>query len=167
MIIRLTGRISGRVKDKEGNIEYFLEPPSEKYRNPQSTKFQNLIQSHGSIEKYFDKAPIDCLYKNEFRRIYVNAYAQIFPCCYISDDSYPHKNKIYKDTQKKIFEKYEKGFNSLRKHDWKDILEHPWLAGDLENSWSKDLAGGKLMRCARTCGKAYSPIKSQSTDTTL
>ena len=156
-----------RVKDKEGNIEYFLEPPSEKYRNPQSTKFQNLIQLHGSIEKYFDKAPIDCLYKNEFRRIYVNAYAQIFPCCYISDDSYPHKNKIYKDTQKKIFEKYGVGFNSLRKHDWKDILEHPWLAGDLENSWSKDLAGGKLMRCARTCGKAYSPIKSQSTDTTL
>ena len=44
-----------RVKDKEENIEYFLEPPSEKYRNPQSTKFQNLIQLHGSIEKYFDK----------------------------------------------------------------------------------------------------------------
>ena len=99
------------------------------------------------------KHPLIVPYKNEFRRIYVNAYAQIFPCCYLSDDLYPHKNKIYKDTQKKIFEKYGKGFNSLRKHDWKDILEHLWLAGDLENSWSKDLAGGKLMRCARTVVK--------------
>ena len=155
------------VLDKNGQLEYYLEPPTGSNITQQSQKFQELTEQYGNIEKYYDIAPIECLYKNEFKRIYVNAYAQVFPCCYISDDSYPHKNKIYQDKQKKIFEKYGLGFNSLRKHIWKEILEHPWLANELESSWSKDLAGGKLMRCARTCGKGYSPIKSQSTDTSL
>ena len=156
-----------RVKDRKGNIEYFLEPPDEKWRNPQSMKFAELTKKHGTIENYFNGAEIDCLYKNEFKRIYVNAYAAVYPCCYISDDSYPHKNKIYKDTQEKIFNRYGKTFNSLREHSWNDILTHDWLRNDLTNSWNTDLAGGKLMRCARTCGKGYSPIKSQSTDTAL
>ena len=47
-----------------------------------------------------------------------------------------------------------------------------WLAGELEPKLvsKKDLAGGKLMRCARTCGKGYSihrkkKKKKKSTDT--
>lgn len=161
------GQDKWRVKNKQGNIEYYLEPPSEKYRNPQSKKFQELTKQYGTIENYYDSANIECLYKNEFRRIYVNAYAEVFPCCYISDDSYPHVNKIYRDTQEKIFKKYKKDFNSLRKNTWDQILNHKWLAFDLENSWSSNLENGKLMRCARTCGKQYSPIKSQSTDKSL
>jgi len=156
-----------RVKNKQGEVEYYLEPPKEEYRNPQSTKFQELKQHFGTIEKYYDVASIDCLYRNEFKRIYVNAHAEVYPCCYISDDSYPHKNAIFKDTQEKIFKKYGTEFNSLRTNSWNDILNHPWFAEELEASWNKDLANGKLMRCARTCGKGYSPIKSQSTDTTL
>ena len=156
-----------RVKDKQGNIEYYLEPPSKKWRNPESNKFVALKASHGSIEAYYDVAGIDCLYKNEFKRIYVNAYAKVYPCCYISDDSYPHKNAIYKDTQAKIFNRYGDAFNSLRSNSWQEILDHEWMNEELERSWGTDLAGGKLMRCARTCGKGYSPIKSQSTDTQL
>ena len=83
-----------RVKNKNGEIEYYLEPPGEKYRNPQSKKFQELTEQYGTIEKYYDVAPIECLYKNEFRRIYVNAYAQVFPCCYLA-------NKYYRIAQQK------------------------------------------------------------------
>lgn len=156
-----------RVKNKKGDIEYYLEPPTVKYRNPQSEKFQLLLEKYKTIEQYYDSTKIDCLYKNEFKRIYVNAYAKVFPCCYISDDSYPHSNKIYQDTQQKIFEKYGKEFNSLRHVDWNKILTHPWFANDLEISWNKKISETKLMRCARTCGKEYSPIKSQSKDTTF
>ena len=156
-----------RVKDKSGSIEYYLEPPSKKWRNPESNKFVALKESHGSIERYYDVAEIDCLYKNEFKRIYVNAYAKVYPCCYISDDSYPHKNAIYKDTQSKIFSRWGDEFNSLRSNSWQEILDHEWMNKELERSWGTNLAGGKLMRCARTCGKGYSPIKSQSTDTLL
>jgi len=153
-----------RVKNQQGNIEYFLEPPSKKYQNPQSQVLQNVIKKYGSTEEYYNAASINCLYRNEFKRIYINAYAQVFPCCYISDDSYPHKNKIYQDTQEKIFQKWGYEFNSLRRKTWDEILHHEWFATELENSWNKNLKDGKLMRCARTCGKEYSPIKSQSKD---
>ena len=155
------------VKNRAGEIEYYLEPPSKKYQNPQSEKFKELKEEYGSIEKYFDVAPIDCLYRNEFKRIYVNAYAQVFPCCYLSNDVYPGKNNINKDTKEKVFDRYGESFNSLRSNSWSEILNHPWFASELEASWNKDLDSGKLMRCARTCGKDYSPIKSQSSDTSL
>lgn len=152
-----------RVNNKNGETEYYLEPPSEEYRNLESDKWSNI----DDVEKYFNETQIDCLYKNEFKRIYVNAYASVFPCCYIGNDIYPGKNKIYTDSRNKIFDKWGDSFNSLRQHSWQEILNHPWLAEELESSWSKDLANGKLMRCARTCGKGYSPIKSQSTDRSL
>ena len=152
-----------RVQDKNGNIEYYLEPPSEKYRNEESKKWQEIEDKMS----YFDQTKIDCLYKHNFRRLYVNSFAQIFPCCYISNDVFPGKNTIVKDTKEKIFDRWGLEFNSLRFKGWEDILEHEWFASELENSWNKTLAGGKLMRCARTCGSGYSPIKSQSTDTNL
>jgi MoaA/NifB/PqqE/SkfB family radical SAM enzyme len=151
-----------RVKDRDGSIAYHLEPPGEKYRNPEGKTLAALTQEHGNIENYFDTTAISCLYKSQFRRIYVNAYAKVFPCCYISDDGYPHKNAIYRDTQAKIFERYGDVFNSLRHHDWGEILSHEWLAGKLVESWDTNLNGGRLMRCARTCGVGYKPITSQS-----
>lgn len=149
-----------RVQDNYGNIEYYLEPPSEKYKNEESKKWEEIKNK----EEYFDNTSINCLYKNNFRRIYVNSYAQVFPCCYLSNDVFPAKNSIVKDTKEKVFDRWGTNFNSLRHHNWNEILEHEWFAGELESSWNKDLLGGKLMRCARTCGSGYSPIKSQSTD---
>lgn len=152
-----------RVLNNQGDIEYYLEAPSEKYRNQESDKWQEI---EDKIE-YFNKTSINCLYKNEFKRIYVNAYAQVFPCCYISNDVYPGKNDILRDTDNKVFKRWGTKFNSLRYNSWNDILTHEWFASEIEDSWSKSLNDGKLMRCARTCGAGYSPIKSQSTDTTL
>jgi MoaA/NifB/PqqE/SkfB family radical SAM enzyme len=152
-----------RVQDKDGNIEYYLEQPSEKYRNEESKKWEAIEDK----KAYFNSTPIDCLYKNNFKRIYVNSFAQIFPCCYISNDVFPAKNSIVKDTKEKVLERWGTTFNSLRYNNWNDILNHEWFATELEASWNKDLNNGKLMRCARTCGKGYSPIKSQSTDTNL
>lgn len=152
-----------RVQDKDGNIEYYLEPPSEKYRNEESKKWEAIEDKTA----YFNSTPIDCLYKNNFKRIYVNSFAQVFPCCYISNDVFPAKNSIVKDTKEKVFDRWGNTFNSLRHNSWNEILEHEWFASELENSWNNSLDGGKLMRCARTCGNGYSPIKSQSTDTSL
>lgn len=156
-----------RVLDKNGNIEYYLEPPSDDYRNLEGDKFKALSEIHGSIVDYYDKAEINCLYRNTFKRLYVNAYAEVYPCCFVGNDRYGGKNDIINDTRKKVFDRYEKNFNSLRHHSWEEILSHPWLATDLVAGWSTSLDNGKLMRCSRTCGTEYNPIKSQSTDTNL
>jgi len=147
---------------------YYIEPTDdEKYYNTEIDKFELLKEKYGSAEKYFDVANISCLYKEKFKRIYVNAYGQVFPCCYISNDIYPGTNNIKQDTTEKLFKKYGLTFNSLHKHTWDDILNHEWLASTLEESWDTNLEGGKLMRCSRTCGNEYSPIMSQSKDTIL
>jgi MoaA/NifB/PqqE/SkfB family radical SAM enzyme len=156
-----------RVYDKDGNIEYYLEPPSTEYRNPESDVFAGLVETHGSIKNYFNIAKINCLYKNNFKRLYVNAYAEVYPCCFVGNDRYGGGSEIVADTTKKVFEKYEHGFNSLRERSWEEILTHPWLANDLMEGWNTDLDGGKLMRCSRTCGTEYNPIKSQSKDINL
>ena len=147
---------------------YYLEPPTtEKFYNKEIDKFELLKEKYGSAEKYFDAAKINCLYKDHFNRIYVNAYGQVFPCCFISNDIYPGSNPIRQDTINKVFNKYGKKFNNLNLHEWQDILNHEWFESKLEESWDTNLEGGKLMRCSRTCGDEYSPIKSQSTTTSL
>ncbi|SVB94435.1 uncharacterized protein METZ01_LOCUS247289 [marine metagenome] len=147
---------------------YYLEPPNDpRYYNEEIDKFEALKEKYGSAEKYFDAAKISCLYKDEFHRIYVNAYGQVFPCCFISNDVYPGLNPIKKDTIKKVFDVYGKTFNDLSLHKWEDILSHEWFDSKLEESWDTNLEGGKLMRCSRTCGNEYSPIMSQSKDTSL
>lgn len=155
-----------RVLNNQGDLEYYLEPPSAKYRNQEWEKIQFLKDKYNTIENYFENANISCLYKNKFQRIYINSYAQIYPCCYIGNDAYlTNTNPIYQDSRKKVFDRYGEDFSSLRNHSWDDILGHEWFKDELEKSWSSSLSGGKLMRCARTCGNEYSPIKTQSSDT--
>ena len=156
------------VHDRDDNLEYYLYPTTdERYYNTEMDKFESLINEYGSEEAYFNSAKVNCLYKNYFNRIYVNAYGQVFPCCYISNDIYPATNNIKQDTINKVFNKYGTTFNDLHLNTWQEILKHKWLAAELETSWDKDLQNGKLMRCSRTCGDEYSPIMSQSSDTKL
>ena len=151
------------VMDRNKEFEYYIHPTTdERYFNKEIDKFELLKEKYGSAEKYFDAAQINCLYKNHFQRIYVNAYQQVFPCCYISNDVYPGNNPIVKDTAEKLFKKYGTEFNNLKNNSWDTILNHEWFASKLEESWNTNLNGGKLMRCSRTCGNEYSPIMSQS-----
>jgi hypothetical protein len=156
-----------RIKDKNGSIVGYLEPPSDTFRNQEGDKLANLKEHYGGLTNYFDAVPINCLYKNQFKRIYVNAYAQVFPCCYISNDVYPASNQVTQDTKEKVFDRWGYKFNSLRYNDWNDILNHEWFRHELEDSWNERLNNGKLQRCARTCGVDYKPITSQSEDVNL
>jgi len=158
-------------KTKTGTAEtpsYYLEPATKaEFYNDEIDKFELLKEKYKSIENYFDVAKISCLYKDHFNRIYVNAYGQVFPCCYISNDIFPGTNQIRQDTIDKVFSKYGTTFNDLHTNQWENILEHEWFASKLEESWDANLTNGKLMRCSRTCGNEYSPIKSQSVTTGL
>ena len=156
------------VLDRNEELEYYIHPTSDpEYYNQEIDKFEELKKEHGSAEAYFDVAEIDCHEKNKFQRTYINAYGHVHPCCYTGNDIYPSKNNIAKDTLEKVFNIYEEGFNDLNLHTWDDILNHEWFNSQLEKSWQTNLAGGKLMRCSRTCGHAYKPITTQSHQTSL
>jgi MoaA/NifB/PqqE/SkfB family radical SAM enzyme len=153
-----------RVMNKDGEIEYYLEPPSdERWRNQEIDKFTS-IAGQGGLEEYFNTTQITCLNKSQFQRIYVNAFVRVMPCCFLSSDLYPGKGQVYRDTNAKLLERHGADFSSLRLHDWNTVLNHSFFAEELVNSWNTDVAGGRFKRCARTCGAGFSPIKSQSKD---
>lgn len=168
------------VYSNQGVLEYTIRPPTlPEYQNDEVDKFEQLVQAYGSADGYFEAAKISCLYQQRFKRIYVNSEAKVFPCCYLANDTVAtsfdlpgltRNNRvpiIRHDTQHKVYQKMGLEFNSLRSHSWNEILFHPWFKSELEASWGATLETGKLKRCARTCGDAYSPILSQSHDEPL
>jgi MoaA/NifB/PqqE/SkfB family radical SAM enzyme len=150
------------VLGKEGNIEYYLEPPVEKdYKNTSQSELQKFvtdIQKNQPVEI----KQIKCLYKNEFNRIYVNAQMAVYPCCFISSSSMPGQGKVRQDVQKNVTQRLGPHFNSLRTKSWDEILDHPWFAHELVESWKTPKT--TLLQCQKTCGLKVSPILSQSQD---
>ncbi len=154
-----------RVLDKHGNIEYYLEPATqEKFLNKTKKKFEEIVKKEKDNELEFTEK-IQCLNQTQFNRMYVNARLEVFPCCFLSSDTYNPNSKFYKDSKNKVFNLYSDRFNSLRNHSWEEILDHPWYKENLVSSW--DSPEKKLIRCQRTCSVKCNPITSQSVDSTL
>lgn len=159
--------VNSTKEDPTRRHAYFLYPTDDdRYYNTEIDRFAETVSKYGSKESYFQNAKIDCIYKNKFNRICVNAYGNVHPCSFVSNDEYPNKNAISDDIVKKVFNFYDKGFNSLHEHEWEDILNHPWYKTELEASWNSN-TGDKLWRCSRTCGTEYSPILTQNNTSTF
>ncbi len=153
------------VHNNKGELEYYIEPPTqEQYLNSQQGQYLNLVNQQKQNEVAAPQK-INCLYKNNFGRIYVNAQAQLFPFCFISIYMYFQKGQIFNYNQEKIIKKYGEGFNDLRVHSWDSILNHPWLSKDLVSSWSQPESA--LLRCRRTCTEGINPILSQTQNVSL
>ncbi|MEM7645912.1 MAG: hypothetical protein AAF203_03285, partial [Pseudomonadota bacterium] len=153
-----------RVCDEDGNIEYYLEPATqEKYLNKTRHQFSKIVRAEH--EGQFSKSTkIQCLNKTQFNRMYINARGELYPCCFLSNDTYPGSAKVHKDLSQRLAV-YENGFNSLRAKSWENILEHPWFRHELTESWESDQ--DKPIRCQRTCSVKCNPITSQSQDLSL
>ncbi len=153
-----------RVQNRHGDIEYFLEPPTNSlYINSTKKTFEKIIKNEQSCQK--PSTEIRCLNKSTFQRLYVNAALEVFPCCFISRDNISPKSLLFKDLFKKVHKKYQKNFNSLRHHSWADILQHPFFKRDLLLSWKANET--QLLRCQRTCSVKVDPITSQSENQSL
>ena len=152
-----------RVLNKDGKIEYFLEPTDdERYLNKEKKNFEDIVKKIEQKDPDFLQEKVQCLNRTQFNRIYVNANLKVYPCCFISSDTYEGRGRTFRDTKEKVTEKYGDHFNSLRMHSWDQILKHSWLAQDLVESW--DDPDKKLLRCQRTCSVKCNPITSQSQD---
>lgn len=156
------------VHNASGELEYYLEPTSRSaFRNQEVEKYAAISSSQDARESYFNSTNITCLYKHTFRRLYVNAEARAFPCCYLGNDYEGLTKSLHKDFQTKMLSRYEPNFNSLPELGWEKILTHPFFNGELEASWQSKITETRLRRCARTCGDGFSPILSQSSTSEL
>lgn len=139
------------VLKNDGTHDYYLYPP----------KFVENINAatHAPTDK-----KISCLYRDEFKRLYVDFKTRVHACCFLSAALLSNSGKVFTDTVKHAVDPYPNNFNSLRHNDWESIFNENWFRNDLVDSW-KNLEQSPL-QCQRTCAHKVSPITSQSLDKT-
>ena len=125
--------------------------------NKNRTKYEQIIDKFGNFNAYVDQTPITCKYKRD-KFVYIDFQMKLWPCCWVGAPTYFANEKDIQSEQLKALEsRYEKDFNSLRKHTLQEVLEHDFYNGDLVNSWNNKIEdkNSKLFTCGRTCGGDY------------
>lgn len=156
---RFIGEDKYAVLDKDGNIEYYLEPP---------TTNEVVFMSKEQIKNYqfyVDNSEIDC-YVLKNKEIYIDAAKHVFPCCFLSSTPYQyrpkqiptddHKLAVY-NVHQRILEQYNSLVESLGGKDnllatnrsVKEIIEDDRWQNVWDHYWNVD----KLVTCVRVCGK--------------
>lgn len=169
-----TGRFfsnqKGVVKDKQevlseaGEIMYFLETPSnKKFLNPSLQKEAQLIEKHGSFDRYLDNTPIECKVAKE-KSVFVSAEGLVFPCCWTAIQLYPWYSEPKSTQVWKYLDALPGGKESISalRNPIKDIIEGEFFAKTIPNAWNKaSIKDGKPKVCARICGQEFDPFRDQ------
>lgn len=133
-------------------------------------KFAKIVEKYGSWENYIDATQITCKYQRD-RIMYIDFDLNLWPCCWMGAPKFLYgEDNVQRNQMVKLLSRYEKDFNSLKYHSIDEVLEHPFYANDLVESWDKTMAEGKIMTCGRTCGTEYkfsSGDKSNKKETEL
>jgi len=133
--------------------------------NKNKTKYEQIIDKFGNFNAYVDQTPITCKYKRD-KFVYIDFQMKLWPCCWVGAPTYfNNEDNIQKVQLKALQGRYEKDFNSLRKHTLKEVLEHKFYNKDLNDSWNNtmDSKNSKLFTCGRTCGSDYESSSQEGT----
>jgi len=145
------------IYDSNGQKTGYVElPENPNYRNDSLKTLEILIKEFGSLNRYFDKTPIDCKAKR-YQSIFVSATGLVYPCCWAYHQA--NYRTLYNATDP--FELRVENILrdiggvqqiSAKERSLKDIVEGEFFKR-IEESW--DLPGltrGRLKICARACG---------------
>lgn len=147
-----------QAKDRKGKDTAELKKPEEKYQNKALTKQEVILEKYGSMDAYYDAAPIVCKVKKE-NSLFITAEGLALPCCWTAGRMYKWWHKDPKVEQIWDFIPDKKAL------DARNGLANVFATGifdDIQNSWSKNSCGeGKLKVCAMKCGAEFDPFTSQ------
>ena len=130
--------------------EVFLRSPLPAINEP-----ENLPEDRLSAEER-EKIKISCDAKKE-QSIFMDFEGAIWPCCWIAGWKYS-SSPFFRQKHQEYFRLASEGdadFNSLRKHSFSQIIQHPWFAKELEDSWqntSETPASRLHSFCLSKCG---------------
>lgn len=160
----------GAVKERQevlneaGEIQYFLESPSNKgLQNPSLLKESALIEKHGSFEKYLDSTAIECKVSKE-KSIFVTAEGLVFPCCWTAIQLYPWYSEPQSTQMWKFLNSTSGGKESISaiKNSIESIVGGDFFTRTIPGAWSKtSIKEGKPKVCARICGQEFDPFRDQ------
>lgn len=156
---RFIGETKYSVLDSEGNVLYYIEPPSSN---------EVVFMSKEQINNYkalLNAVEIDC-YVLKSKEVYIDAHKHVFPCCFLSSAPYHYqptnppeddfKATIHSIHDRILAQYYELveslgGIDNLYalNRSVKDIIDDSrW-----QSVWTDYWTTNKLITCARVCGK--------------
>lgn len=148
--------------DRKGKATTELKKPDEKYQNTALKKQEVIIRKYGSMDSYYDAAPIRCKVKDE-GNLFITAEGLALPCCWTAGRMYkwwntdPGTEQIWKF----INDAGGKDNINAKIHGLKKIFE-TGIFDSIEHSWSKpSVADGKLKVCSMKCGTEFDPFAAQ------
>ena len=170
-VAKKTGRfVTSNVQPKEthqavnrkGETTVELKKPEEKFVNSALKKQDSIISKYGSMDEYYDAAPIVCKVKDE-GSLFITAEGIALPCCWTAGRMYKWWHKNPKVEQIWDFIDLVGGKDKINA---KIVgLETVFASGifkNIEDSWSKpSCADGKLKVCSMKCGVEFDPFADQ------
>ena len=149
---------SHQAVDKKGNTTAELKKPDEKYVNKALSKQDVIINKYGSMDAYYDAAPIICKVKTE-NSLFITAEGLALPCCWTAGRMYKwwHKDPKVEQIWDFIPDK-----TVLDARNGLQAVFDTGIFDTIHNSWNKpSCADGKLKVCAMKCGAEFDPFAEQ------
>lgn len=149
---------SHQAKDRKGKDSAELKKPDKKYLNKALSKQEVIINKYGSMDAYYDAAPVICKVKKD-NSLYISAEGLALPCCWTAGRMYKwwHKDPKVEQIWDFIPDK-----NALDARNGLDKVFSTGIFEEIQSSWSKPSCGeGKLKVCAMKCGAEFDPFAEQ------
>lgn len=137
-----------KVLNKQGQVEYYLEPPT---GSNISYITQDVIDNYKSIVA---SSEINC-YVKQTKEIYIDAYKKIMPCCFLASIPYNYSNPtdIASDIKQEVVAQYKELISDLGNTNALEVsIEDVLNSTAWQTVWNKYWGENKLITCARTCG---------------
>ncbi len=139
------------VLDKNGLVTHTIEPATEV---PIQFIDRKIIESYKEILK---NTTIDCQSYNQ-REIYIDAYKNVFPCCWLASIPYTvvETDSSIEPVRLEILKQYHDLVNTLGGLDKlnaiNNTVESIIDSVEYQTVWDEYWTNKKLITCARTCG---------------
>ena len=151
---------SHQAKNKKGKETAKLKKPDVKYQNKALTKQETILKKYGSMDNYYDAAPINCKVAKE-KSLFITAEGLALPCCWTAGRMYKwwHEDPYVEQIWNFIPDK--KKLNA--KHGLKKVFD-TGIFENIKNSWEEpSCSEGKLKVCSMKCGAEFDPFTEQFT----
>ena len=152
---------SHQAKDRKGKNTAEIKKPDAKYQNKALTKQESIIKKYGSMDAYFDAAPIVCKVKQE-GSLFITAEGLALPCCWTAGRMYKWWHKDPKVEQVWDFIDDAGGKEKLDARNGLEKVFETGIFERIEKSWQiNSCEAGKLKVCATKCGAEFDPFTAQ------
>jgi hypothetical protein len=149
---------SHQAVDRKGNKSAELKKPDQKYQNKALSKLDVIKNKYGSMDAYYDAAPVVCKVKKE-NSLFITAEGLALPCCWTAGRMYKWWHKDPKVEQ--IWD-FIPDISALQARNGLEAVFATGIFERIQNSWAKpSCADGKLKVCAMKCSAEFDPFAEQ------